>query len=298
MAVALSGLLAATGYGPGPADRELIVCGWDEVFILDLGETPAPRVWSWKAETRPELPEGMRQKFKTTDECKPVDGGTRILITSSGDGVALVDRKTGKVLFYGSAGGAHSAVMLPGGRIAVAASTSKSPRNNSLVVFDISKPDQPLFQTELVSGHGVVWDEERLLLWALGLEQLRAYKLVDWQSNKPELEMADEYRLPDRGGHDLSPVPRTGFLSVTTERRAFFFDRDQRTFRPHPMFGGVENVKSITVNPLTGQIVWTKADPGFWWTETLRLANPVKSIERPGERLYKARWVNAEATVR
>lgn len=291
MGAALVAVLAATGYGPGSSARELIICGWDEVFILDLNREPAQKVWSWKAENRPELPEAMRQKFRTTDECKPVDGGKRILITSSSDGVALVERSTGKVVFYGSAGGAHSAEMLPGGRIAVAASTSKSPRNNSLVLFDILKSDQPLFQTELVSGHGVVWDSKRKLLWVLGLDHLRSYKLVNWQSDQPKLEMTNEYRLPDTSGHDLSPVLGTGFLAVTTGRQAFLFDRDQRTFRPHPRLANVKDVKCITVNPLTGQLVWTEADPGFWWTETLQFANPDRKIELKGERLYKARWV-------
>jgi hypothetical protein len=38
-------------------------------------------------------------------------------------------------------------------------------------------------------------------------------------------------------------------------------------------------------------VVWTLADKGFWWTATLRFLNPENTIERNGERLYKARWV-------
>jgi len=96
-------------------NRELIVCGWDEVYILDLNRRPVQKVWNWKASHSPGLPGSMRTKFRTTDECKSLDGGRRILITASSDGVALVDRATGKTLFYASVGGAHSAEMLPGG---------------------------------------------------------------------------------------------------------------------------------------------------------------------------------------
>ncbi|HOK45482.1 MAG TPA: DUF6528 family protein [Bryobacteraceae bacterium] len=287
--VIVAGVLLLAG-PPAAPSRELIVCGWDEVFILDMAAQPPVKVWSWKAADRPELPESMRDKFKTTDECKPVDGG-RILITASSDGVALVERASGKVLFYGIASGAHSAEMLPGGRIAVASSTGRGPLNNSLVLFDSRKSGEPLFHTELRSGHGVVWDEKRQVLWVLGGSQLRTYTLAKWDTEKPELVMTAEYTLPDRGGHDLSPVPGTDLLSVTTERHSWLFDRTKRVFLPHPRLADDVNVKCITIHPVTKQTVWTKADEGFWWTATLRFLDPDGTLELKGERLYKARWV-------
>ena len=39
--------------------QELIVCGWDEVFILDMSDSQNDRprkVWSWQAKDRLELP--------------------------------------------------------------------------------------------------------------------------------------------------------------------------------------------------------------------------------------------------
>lgn len=269
--------------------RELIVCGWDEVFILDMNAQPPAKIWSWKAADRPELPEPMREKFRTTDDCKPVEGG-RILITSSTDGVALVERASGKVLFYGIAGGAHSAEMLPKGRIVVAASDSKGELSDSLVLFDSNKSGQPVFHTELRSGHGVVWDEGRQVLWTLSGNFLRTYTLANWDSPHPELVKSEEYPLPGRGGHDLSPVPGTDLLSLTTLRQSWIFDRKKRVFLPHPQLADTADVKCITVNPFTKQIVWTRADKGFWWTSTLRFLNPDGAIELKGERLYKARW--------
>lgn len=277
---------------PVALSRELIVCGWDEVFILDMAVQPPARVWSWEAAERPELPESMRDKFKTTDECKPVAGG-RILITASSDGVALVERASGKVLFYGTAGGAHSAEMLPGGRIAVAASTGKGRYSDSLVLFDSRKSGEPLFHTELRSGHGVVWDEKRQVLWALGGSQLRTYALAKWDTEQPELVMTAQYPLPDRGGHDLSPVPGTDLLSLTTLRHSWLFDRTKHVFSPHPRLADFVNVKCITIHPVTKQTVWTQADKGFWWTATLRFLDPEGTLELKGERLYKARWAVA-----
>jgi hypothetical protein len=275
-------------------NRELIVCGWDEVYILDVDRQPAVKVWSWRAADAHDLPAEMHQQFRTTDECKPVADGKQILITSSSDGIALVERVTRKLLFYGSAGGAHSAEILPRGRIAVAASTSKNPLANRLVLFDSKRSGQPLFDTELVSGHGVVWDERREMLWALGLSTLRTYRLSRWDTSKPELVKDGEYALPDESGHDLMAVPNTNLLSVTTHRHVWIFDRESRKFSPHPQLRDEENVKCVSVHPGTGEVAWTQADKGFWWTATLRFLNPVRSIHRKGERLYKVRWVASQ----
>src|SRR6185436_3535907 len=116
-------LLASCATGRGTTrPSDLIVCGGDEVVILDLRDFPK-QVWSWRAADRPELPEAFRKKFGSTDDCKPVDGGRKILITSSGGAAALVERSTGKVLFYAAVPNAHSAEVIPGNRLVAASST-------------------------------------------------------------------------------------------------------------------------------------------------------------------------------
>jgi len=81
--------LAASPLLPAPLlAQEVVVCGADELFILDL-VTPTPRkVWSCRARERPELPEAMRGTFKTIAECKPTEDGRRLLIASSSHGAA------------------------------------------------------------------------------------------------------------------------------------------------------------------------------------------------------------------
>src|SRR4051794_19400474 len=74
--------------GPALPGGQLLVCGWDELFILDVSHDTPQKVWSGRAAERPEHPEARRPKYRTTDECKPVDDGKRILITDSSDGVA------------------------------------------------------------------------------------------------------------------------------------------------------------------------------------------------------------------
>ncbi len=274
------------------ADR-LAVCGWDEVFLLDLGRNPPAKVWTWKAAGRSDLPAHMHDKFRTTDECKPLDGGRRILVTSSSDGVAMVEYPSGRVAFHAQAANAHSAELLPNNRVAVAASHRPNAEGDRLILFDLDKPDRPLYHTELTWAHGVVWDAQRQILWALSGTELRAYRLKNWSSSSPELEKLAAYPLPDPGGHDLQPVPGSADLIITSGKRCWLFNRESRRFSPHPQLGAQADVKCITQHPATGQVLWIQAEGGNWWTGKLRFLEPERIIQLPGERLYKARWMPA-----
>ena len=92
----LLGVILAAALSVVAGADELILCGGDEVFIL---EVPAPnngppvKIWSWQARNCGELPAYLKDSFRTTDDCKPIDGGRAVLITSSGGAVALVERK-------------------------------------------------------------------------------------------------------------------------------------------------------------------------------------------------------------
>lgn len=270
--------------------HELIVCGWNEVFILDMSDSQngQPRkVWSWQAKDRLELPTEMRAKFNSTDECKPLNGGTQILITSSGGGVALVERATGVVVFYAYVPNAHSADMLPNNKIAVAA--SRHEEGNRLLIYDLEKSAEVLISEPLESGHGIVWDQQRQLLWALGYNQLKAYQLVDWDTSEPSLLLSNTYNLPENGGHDLYPVPESAEMTITTSNHCWVFNRDSGSFNLHPLLSDMQAVKAISINPINQQLVYIKADTS-WWSENLRFLNPNNSIYYKNEHFYKARW--------
>ncbi len=282
------GATGAAGPPVAPADGALVVCGWDEVFVLELG--PAPKkTWSWRAADRPELPEDYRSKFRTTDDCKPVDGD-RILITASSDGAALVERATGRAIWWAQCGNAHSAELLPGGRIALACSVREG-TGNRLALYDLLVPEREVFSTELYSGHGAVWDGQRQRLWALGEKDLRAYRLLDWESDRPSLELDVRYPLPDDGGHELMAVPGSTQLIVSTTNGVWRFDRDARTFAPDPDLRDVHHVKSAVIHPGTGRLAYTEAETPEWWTSRIRFRHPDGEVHLPGERLYKVRWV-------
>lgn len=274
-------------------NHELIVCGWDEVFILDTSNLGATsKIWSWRAAGRTDLPEEYHSLFDTTDECKPFDDGQKLLITSSGGAVAYLDREVDRVLFYGRAANAHSGDLLPGGRIAVAASHALdgSDAGDRLIVFDLDQPEVELWSEELPWGHGAVWDEHRQLLWALSGHDIRVFELRDWDSDAPKLHKVASIRLPERGGHDMYPVPGTSYLGISTARHAWLFDRDTREMLLHPELGETLHVKSMSQHPSTGTIVYIKGEDGHWWSENLYFSEPPDTLHVTGEHFYKARW--------
>lgn len=275
-------------------DNELLVCGWDEVMIFACDKRDASgrmaKIWSWKAAQRIDLPEVMRGRFATTDECKPCETGSNILITASSGGVAYVRRIDGSVLFYAQVSNAHSAELLPGGRIAVAVSFCSRGEGDRLTLFDLDRPDLPLRHEALPGGHGVVWDESRQRLWALSYVDLRVFTLEAWDTDQPQLVKVETILLPERGGHDLYSVPDSADLFVTTGSRVWLFNRDTKTFRPHPELGDLSNVKSVNQHPVTGEIVYVKADAPNWWSASLHFLNLKSVFTVPEEHFYKARW--------
>lgn len=282
-------LLASCATGPKAArPSDLIVCGEDEVVILDLRDASAPKpIWTWRAADRPELPEPFRKKFDSTDDCKPVDGRRKVLITSSGGAAALVERSTGKVLFYATAPNAHSAEVIPGDRAVVACSTN--PAGNRLVLFDLSASDAPLASDDLEGAHGAVLDEERGLVWALGTFELRAYGLKELTAKAPSFVRKQTHTLPNEGGHDLRPIPDRPGLTITTHHHVWVFDRDLRSFRTFPQLGEFENVKSMDFDPESGALAFVKAETS-WWAERVKFLGLDRTVEFPARKVYKARW--------
>jgi len=245
--------------------NELILCGQQEVSILQFSntiDTTFTKVWSWTEQDAEGLPDSLAQFLFATDECKSVNHGKQILITASWrGGVALVDRKSKKVMFYAQIPNAHSAELLPNNRVVVAGSTAKN--GNCLNIYDLNKSNHIIYKDSLYSGHGVIWDEKREIT----------------------------YKIPGISGHDLQRVPNSPDLSITENENVWIFDRDKRTFTEFETLAGSEHVKSVMINPVTNQLVYIHADSGKAHTEYIRFENPQKEIHFPGESFYKARWV-------
>ena len=282
---------------PAAYPQDLLICGGYDVRALRIENGTVSTLWTWNA-TNSNLPESLKGAFVTTSECKPCPGG-KVLVTSSGGGagpgaVAFVDPVTATVSFYASAVNAHSADLLPGNRVVVALSYETN--GNRIAVFDLATPNVEILTTPLWGAHGVVWDEQRQILWGLSDSFIAGYKLTNWNS-QPDLVQVSWTGLPDGGGHDMYSVPNSPFLMVATALHGWLFDRDARTFTKHPLLGDIPNIKATAVHPDTRQIVYVTSD-GPYWSEHLRFLSPSNTVDFPGDHLYKARWIGAEPAPR
>jgi hypothetical protein len=255
----------------------LIYCGADAVHLISPGTGTTN--WTWRAADSSEIPENVRPLFRSTDDCKPF--GDYLLITSSSGGVALIQRTDKRCAFYTRAANAHSACLLPGMRIAVAASTG----GDALLVFDrrtsgVDAP--PLLSLPLKGAHGVIWDGQQEQCWALGSDEL--LKL------DRDLEVQKRYDLPTPGGHDLSFSHNTNTLYVTSNEAVYQFNRLTEQFIPVPNLGALAKVKSVDQHPQTSEIVFHQAGPETWWSDTIRFLSPTNNLVLPGQRIYKVRW--------
>lgn len=290
--------LSSASLSAEPPERaSLLVCGMDEVFLIHATaaeKSPLQKIWSWRAKDHEELPEAVRKTFATTDECKPIEGGKKILISSSSGGCALVERPGGKVLWHARVANAHSIELLPLARVVVAASVSAA--GNRLLVFDLAKSNEPLCETPLPSAHGIVWDEARHCLWALGFSELRRYELKDWEGISPSLALVAAHALPDEDGHDLQAVPGSRDLVLSTDHHVYLFDRDQPSFRLHPQLGETPRVKCVSMHPATRRVAFIHGSDKAWWSSTIGLLAPEGEVRLGTERVYKARWLPQATT--
>lgn len=270
--------------------RELILGGDDKVLIMNLKKSSEAKkqiTWEIQASDIKGLPAFMLPHLRSIDDHKSVDKNRKLLICSSSGAVVLVDRKRKTALFYAKVPAAHSVEYLPGKRIAVVLSTGAG--GNRLSIYDEAQSDLPLFTDSLYSGHGVVWNRSQKRLYALGYDELRAYSLTDWHTDKPALRLEKRWKLPETGGHELFASSDSRFL-ISTSRNVWMFNIDNELFVPFEPLAGVGDVKSIYYNEKSNQLIYTKAEIS-WWTHNVYMKNPDKVFKVPEMDLYKVRTV-------
>ncbi|MGV3763378.1 DUF6528 family protein [Parapedobacter sp.] len=281
--------LAYAGEIPQLKAGDLVVCGDDKVLVYEgqaARRGSAKLKWSWQAtEAKGQLPEEYFGMLRSLDDCKPVRGNSQLLITSSSGATLLLDIASKRVVFYAKTPMAHSADLLPGGRIVVANSTHAA--GNSLELYDERTPEKVLYKDTLYSGHGAVWVSERQELFALGFDSLLVYRPRHWDTDHPSLEKVRGYPLPDEGGHELSPTA-SGQLLVSTHHHVWLVDMQTGEFTPFEPLKGHRNIKSANYEAPTGTLVYTIAEES-WWTHHVYGMNPNFQMDVPDIRAYKVR---------
>ncbi|HJD23342.1 MAG TPA: metallophosphoesterase [Firmicutes bacterium] len=208
-------------------------------------------------------------------------GGYVVITTSSGGFVGIVDYETQEKLYSRDTrneNNSHSVELLPDGNLAVAASTG-----NSVTIYAASQGDGSGYYARytLEDAHGLAWDPDLQVLWALGGKELVAYGLGG-TTEEPALVLREDlvFDLPTAGGHDLYPVyGDTDRLWVTTVTDVYQFDtRTGEFLTGYDSYGAISspNIKSVGNQPYSGTIV--RAIPNGtmaeWNTNTVDLFAP------------------------
>jgi hypothetical protein len=266
--------------------KTLLVCGDSKVLMVDYNksrDTIPTIVWTWDAHAANDLPDEYRnKKFNSVDDCKSANNGKQILVSSSGGAIAVLDSRSRQVLFYASVPNAHSIELLPDNLLAAAASTAVD--GNKIMLFDSRHPDKPLFTDSLYSAHGLVWDEKRKSLFALGYDVLREYTII----SRDSLYLKTEWKIPGIGGHDLQPSADGKSLFVTEHNGCWIFDLEKYSFRKIEGFPDAHNIKSLGQDR-TGQFIYTVPE-NSWWTYHVNFFKAERRFAFPGMKVYKARW--------
>lgn len=273
------------------AQKDFLVCGDSKELIVDYlqSKDSIPQIkWEWDASLDQQLPEEYRNlKFRSMDDCKLSADGKQVLVSSSSGGVALLSYPEKRLLFFTEVGNAHSIEFLPNGLIAVAGSTH--PKGNSVEIYDTSTGSKALVAKDsLYSGHGVVWHAKKKLLYALGYDVLRAYKVETSTDRQVRLVKIEEWKIPGESGHDLFLTQNSKQLYITEHTDAWVFDLKSEKFSRIKDFPIKENIKSIGRNA-AGQLIYTEPEMS-WWTHSVKFLNPDRKFVFPGMKVYKARW--------
>ncbi len=247
-------------------------------------------VWTWNPDKSKGMPPELVAKFSTIDECKPTSGGSELLVTSSHDAVALVSRQTGETLFSANVKNAHSAVLLPDHLIAVASSDATDGTGDRIVFFDRRSSNIRLAELPFRAAHGLVWDGRRKSLWADGFDKLENVQVTRDRTGTMHVAVLKVYNLPESTGHDFRMSSDCSTLYVSTTHHAYEFPIALEKFQPFQPLADLVDVKSFSVDPQSGQLVYTLADKGGYWTSTLRFALPDNTATLPVP-IYKTRWV-------
>ena len=244
------------------SSRKLIACGSDKVYVIDAtiaheeGNYYNALLWSWSSTDF-----GFGTASDHIDDCKPVNDGKQFLVTCSNKNAwcAVVDYPSGKVSYVvEGVANAHSAELLPGGRLVVASSDG----GDKLVLFDTNGSTSPIASYPLTSAHGVVWVDSVQRLYAIGGSSIQVYSLSAWDSSSPALKLEKTISSSSfvNGLHDASLVDANTI--IVAGNNAALLDVRSGSLSGIRHLNGVIGIKSVNYNADSGELYYTYAAAG------------------------------------
>ena len=234
-----------------------------EVYDISTGVLDeSSLVWSYK------MPHSNIAGVKLRHSEK--HGDVMLAVSGSRYG-CMVSYPEGKVVWSteAAASNPHSIELLPGGVVAIASSDGNEVR---FFKTDEKTSRSPDAKMSLADAHGVLWDAEREVLWAVGRNVLTAYKVKI--NGDGTLTVSEESSLraeiPTGSAHDLAPVyGDKNQLWITTGAHVYRYNKAERTFSIS--YDGNEIVDRSTVKGIgnfeNGDIVYIFPDGQYQsWT--------------------------------
>lgn len=135
-----------------------------------------------------------------------------VCMTSSSGFMGIAEYPSGNKIWETNASGygPHSIQYLPNGLVACALSGNGDSSKSEIRVYALASdgsPSQKYVSSALTSAHGVLWDNELGILWALGSKEIVAYE-VGGTTQAPTLRRIDGMGTSIKsGGHDISAIP-------------------------------------------------------------------------------------------
>lgn len=229
--------------------------------------------------------------------------GDVMLATGGNEYGCMVTYPEGKVVWStnATATNPHSIELLPNGIIAIA-----STEGNAIRFFKTDKKSSEISDAEvtLPDAHGVLWDEEKDALWAVGLDVLTAYRVTLNEDGTITVTEDTNLRatIPSTGAHDLAPVYGTdNELWISTFECIYRFNTDTMTFSAS--YEGSDAIKAKHVKGVgnfdDGTVVYIYPDEKYysWTSQSIYLlkanATEVDTITSDNGHFYKIRvWDN------
>lgn len=267
------------------------------IAVYDLNDSDwSTPDWTWSYPEKTFVnPDGVKFRHHAPS------GFDVMVMCCSGGFVGMVSYPQGELLAYveNAGGNPHSVEVLPDGALAVAASNG-----NYVRIYDTSgygDVSEKYTQVKLEDAHGLLWDPEYEVLWALGRSELVAYE-VDEDHKMTRVENLC-VSLFSHGGHDLAPVfGNTDLLWASTGANVLQISKSTGTcsilYPGGPSLSAISNVKGIGNFP-DGTVVYSRADNvgQEWNTDTVYIGTYNKDENRyyfeerkvPGAEYYKIR---------
>lgn len=173
------------------------------------------------------------------------EGKTVVLAAYGGTCARMIDYETGEDIFSTNmtAQNPHAAEILPCGVLAVASSTGAQIR-----FFNVKSGKSEMLAIDYPDAHGLLYDPQNDVIFAVGTNLLKAYRVSLADDGTPVVTEATEFAatIPTGSAHDLQPVyGDTDRLWISTGSAVYQYSKSQKKFFTDYEGNGSINKKSV-----------------------------------------------------